>query len=138
MKRGLLVLFAGLALAGCARQQTLWQRFDGQSVHSSPALEQQGTVDMATCRAVAVNAGNGVPMPAPTPRTTINNSVTVNTGTGSAPYPASYQAPQVDYSGMADLGAAIGANVRRSQTQDANMEACMAQRGYHLIVVEKQ
>lgn len=139
MLKVVLMIFGVLALAGCAKQQMLWQRFDGQSVHGSPVLEQQGTVDLATCRAVAINAGNGVPMPAPTPRTTINNSVTVNTApASSAPSAASYQAPQVDFSGISDAGATIGANMRRSQTQEANLEACMAQRGYRLIAVEKQ
>lgn len=129
----------GLFCIGCAAQpKMMWQRFDGQSVHTSPALEQQGMVDLATCRAVAVNAGNGVPMPSPTPRTTINNSVTVNTAPGSAPSPASYQAPQVDFSGISDIGATIGANRRRSQTEEANLEACMAQRGYHLTQLQPQ
>jgi hypothetical protein len=127
------------ALAGCARQQMAWQRFDGQSVHASPALEQQATVDLANCRAVAINAGNGVPTPAPTPRTTVNNSVTVNAGPGSgmpqAPSPGDYQASQVDFSPLADAGAAIGANARRSQTEEANLQACMAQRGYQLAAV---
>lgn len=115
----------------------VWQRFDGQSVHASPAVEQQAAVDLATCRAVAINAGNGVPMPTPTPRTIVNNSVTVNASPGSvmprAPSPSDYQAPQVDFSPLADAGAAMGASARRSQTEEANLQACMAQRGYQLV-----
>ena len=52
-----------VVLAGCATQkQMAWQRFDGQSVHSSPALEQQFTIDVTSCRANAVNAGAQVPI----------------------------------------------------------------------------
>jgi hypothetical protein len=128
------------ALAGCARQQMAWQRFDGQSVHASPALEQQAAVDLATCRAVAINAGNTVPMPAPTQRVTVQNNVTVpvNVGQGpvvNAPAAPSYEAPQVDFSGLADAGAALGAAARRSQTEETNLQACMAQRGYNLAAV---
>jgi hypothetical protein len=136
MGRFFAAALAGLLLAGCGsfgglnRQQ--WARFDGQDVHSSSALEQQGEVDFATCKAVAVNAGNGAPMPVPAARNQNNVAVNVYGGSG-APAPGSYQAPQVDFSGLGDIGDTIVANRRRSQTEQATMEACMAQRGYRLV-----
>jgi hypothetical protein len=52
-----------------------------------------------------------------------------------SPAAPSYEAPQVDFSGLADAGAALGAAARRSQTEEANLQACMAQRGYNLAAV---
>jgi hypothetical protein len=109
----------------------VWQRFDGRSTHSSPALEQQAQVDMATCRAVAVNAGNGVPDPVPVqPAPVMTQSVTVNT------YPGGVTAdsyPPPDTSAFQNMMKSYDASDRRSKTEAANMEACMAQKGYHLV-----
>jgi hypothetical protein len=113
----------------------LWQRFDGQSVHSSAGLEQQFQVDMATCRAVAINAGNGVPDPVPIqPRPVMTQSVTVNTYPGGAMMPpAPSPPPPPDMSGFQNGMNNLATGIRRGQTEGANMEACMAQRGYHLV-----
>jgi hypothetical protein len=102
-------LVAAIPLAACAQDQN-WQRFDGLLVNSSPALQQQYSVDLATCRAIAVNAGNQVPIPP------------------SAPY----SAPQVDFSGFDEAGRNIAAAGQRQRTEEANMHACMAQKGYNL------
>jgi hypothetical protein len=138
MRRIVVFLIVAIS-AGCARQQMVWQRFDGQSVHASPALEQQGVTDLATCRALAINAGNTVQQPAPAPRFSVSNNVNMPVYVGPGPIvalpppPPSYEAPQVDFSGLADAGASIGTGIRRSQTEQANMQACMAQRGYQLV-----
>ena len=134
---------AALALGGCVQQAaTSWQRFDGQSVHASPALEQQAAVDLATCRAAAINAGNQVPMPAGSQRTTVNNNVNVTVPVYTdarrtdfpsgvnAPAAPSYVSPQMDFSPLADAGATYGARVRQAQTESANLQECMSQRGY--------
>jgi hypothetical protein len=55
-------LFGALALAGCSSQS--WQRLDGQALNSSPAIGQQYAVDMASCQAVAMNAGAQIQAPA--------------------------------------------------------------------------
>jgi len=120
---------------GCAQQRRDWARFDGRSVGGDPALERQGQIDLATCRAAAINAGNQVAFPAPaggTQNTTVN--VYANPSVMPAPpTPPSYQAPQVDFSGIGDIGATIGAQRRQSETQLVTMEACMAQRGYRPV-----
>lgn len=128
-----------LALTGCAREPPMiWQRFDGKSVFSSPALAQQAEVDFSTCRAVALNAGTQVQMPSPAPRISVQNNINVPVYVGPGPSvlppaPGSYSSPQVDFSGLADAGAAIAANNRRSELEGANMSACMTQRGYRLV-----
>jgi hypothetical protein len=112
-----------LLLAGCATGPTWW-RIDGTAPDP-----QQGQIDIATCHAMAMNAANGIPMPAPASRVTVDNSVTVNSPGSTMPPPPSpgqWQGPEMDFSGMAG----IGANLRRRQTHDAYMDACMAQRGY--------
>jgi hypothetical protein len=134
--RKVMVFLVVATLGGCARQQMVWQRFDGQSIQASPALEQQAAVDLATCRAVAINAGNTVQPPSPASRVAVSNNVTVPVYVGPGPMPPApppYQASQVDFSGLSDAGATIGSRARRSQTEEANMRACMAQRGYRLV-----
>jgi hypothetical protein len=134
--RKAIVALVCVAIAGCA-QQMEWHRSDG-----SPDRQ----ADIAICRAAAMNAANQVPNPAPAPRTVVNNQVTVNTApslpqapsrsgardylTVEGPTPPSYAPPQVDVSPLADAGATIAANARRSRTETANYAACMAQRGY--------
>ena len=146
MGRLLAIVFAAIAFVGCARQAAVsWQRFDGQPVRASPALEQQAAVDLATCRAAAINAGNQVPMPAGSQRTTVNNNVNVTVPVYtdarrtdfpsgvSSPSGGSFVSPQMDFSPLADAGATYAARLRQRQTENANLEACMAQRGYRPV-----
>jgi hypothetical protein len=114
-----LVLVA-LALTGCAGRPAadptpspryappppiVWQRVDGRR---SPELAVQGNADLATCRAVAMNAGNQVQIPTAVQRVTRIGEV---------------EFQEADWAPTAAL-------MRRQQTQDANFRACMAQRGY--------
>jgi hypothetical protein len=126
-------------LVGCSSQKT-WVRFDGQSINTNPTLKQQAEVDFATCKAMAINAGNGVPMPAQRAGgTTVAADTTVNVYAGGAPMvnppaPSSYQAPQVNFSDdLGEIGANIGAGMRRRQTVESTFDACMAQRGYTTV-----
>lgn len=121
----------GLMLVSCSSTQAVWQRLDGQSVHSSPALLQQAEVDMATCRAVAVNAGNAVPLAQAPTRISVDNSITIAGGSVQSP------SAGADFSQLGDIGIALGNRARVSQTQNANFAACMAQRGYRLVEVPK-
>ena len=139
MRRIVMLAVIGM-LVGCAHQQVAWQRFDGQSVNALPQLEQQFSVDIATCRAVAINSGNTIQAPQPAPRFSVTNNVTVPVQVGPGPVvappaPSSYGSPQIDFSGLSDAGASIGAGIRRSRTEEINMQACMAQRGYQLAAV---
>jgi starvation-inducible outer membrane lipoprotein len=64
MKAALGMAFA-LVLASCASPpKTVYKRLDGRSF-SDPALRPQGEIDLATCRAVALNAGSQVYVPPP-------------------------------------------------------------------------
>jgi hypothetical protein len=116
-------------LAGCAAQKPIaWERFDGQP--SSPAVEQHRAVAIASCRAYAINAGNQVQAPPPTPQANVNVTNNLYVNPPSGPLPAPYQPPQVDFSALGDIGAGIGASLRRQETERSNMAACMAQQGY--------
>jgi hypothetical protein len=130
MKAALGMAFA-LVLANCASApKTAYKRLDGRSVFSDPALRQQGEIDLATCRAVALNAGSQVYVPPPFQSHATN--VYVNT----APDPGRF--PVADFSALGDVGAIMQRNrevSRRGDVELANMQACMAQRGYTLEVV---
>jgi hypothetical protein len=129
-----------LSLGVGACQQT-WQRFDGQSVAASAALERQYAVDLETCRAFAMNAGNQVQTSPAIPvagNVNITNNVMIDTAPRPAwanaqlaPPPNIATAGAMDPAVFANAGASIGAAGRRWRTEDANMRACMAQRGYH-------
>ena len=120
-----IVLLGALILAAC--QQTTWQRFDGQSVHASAALQQQFAVDLETCRAFAVNAGNQIRTPPAPPNIRVTNNVTTNVAVQTAPQPAymnvqlpappdiatvSAAGPSMS-DGMSNLGEGIGVAVQR-------------------------
>jgi hypothetical protein len=133
--RATVVAALAIVLSGCAANTpNSWVRFDNQAIRSTPALEQKWEVDFATCRAAAVVAGNQVPTPTAAPRVSVENNVTVPVYVGPQsvlpPTPGSYNSPAVDFSPLGDIGANLGAGVRRTQTEDATMTACMAQRGY--------
>jgi hypothetical protein len=114
-----------LLLSGCATApRAVWARFDGQSSHASPALEQQWSVASTVCAAVAMNAANGIVAPVYQP-----SNVCVGYGCGQAMQQAQTNAA------FANLGAGIGTAIRRDQTQTATMNACMAERGFHLVAV---
>jgi hypothetical protein len=129
MKAALGMAFA-LVLASCASPpKTVYKRLDGRSF-SDPALRQQGEIDLATCRAVALNAGSQVYVPPP-----IQNRAT-NVYVNAGPDPGGM--PVMDFSALGDIGANIQRNrevSRRGDVELANMQACMAQRGYTLEVV---
>lgn len=132
-------LFAALLLSGCAAQKpVLWERFDGQSIAGSAALQQQSATDLATCRAIALNAGNQVQSAETAPQTHIDLSTTTNVyipsnGAPMAPPTSAYGPPSVDFSGFAAAGRNIAATRRRNETEEANFTACMAQRGYRQV-----
>ena len=129
MKAALGMAFA-LVLANCASApKTAYKRLDGRSVFSDPALRQQGEIDLATCRAAALNAGSQVHVPPPVQSHATN--VYVNTAPGGG-------MPVADFSALGDIGANIQRNrevSRRGDVEGANMQACTAQRGYTLEVV---
>lgn len=49
---------------------------------------------------------------------------------GQPPSPGSYQAPQVDFSPMQNIGTTLGDQMRHRQLIQSVMEGCMAQKGY--------
>lgn len=95
---------------------------------------------LATCRAVAANAGAAIHQPQSAPRINITNNNTAVANVNAVGDNSSLinnmneqiaaGPPKMDFSGLDDVGANIGAAVRRKRVEQANMEGCMAQRGY--------
>lgn len=116
--RAAVIVLLPFALAGCAAHQSAevtpyrspsppppvtWERIDGKG-----AAGDQGNVDLATCRAVALNAGNQVQIPTAVHRVTRIGEV---------------EFQEADWAPTAAL-------LRQKATQDANFRACMGEHGY--------
>jgi hypothetical protein len=128
----------GLGLSAC--HEIVWQRMDGQPLTTSAAIERQYSVDLAVCRAAAVNAGNQVPAASvisTTNNVNVTNAVMVQPVL-RAPYESVHMpvSPNIATAGAIDPSMFAGAatesvdTAQRSRTEDVNMRACMALRGY--------
>lgn len=113
-------LLLPLALLGCAAHQAtevapyqsppppppvIWERIDGQ--HST---DDRWNVDLTTCRAAALNAGNQVQIPSQQHRVT---------RIGEVEFPEADWAPTI-------------ALMQQKRTQELNFRACMGQHGYRV------
>jgi hypothetical protein len=113
------IMFLPLALLGCASQAAdpmpyhsppppppvVWERIDGR-----PSAEGQWDTTLATCRAVAMNAGNMVQIPSEVHRVT---------RIGDIEFKEADWAPTI-------------ALMHRNTTQTVNFRACMGQHGYRI------